>query len=109
MGRYGARCVEAVSGATVELSPTSSQTSVNNRMTPTPLKLNNIGMLLRQLQHNDEVSRFIFIQIILMALTLLCIKNLFFFFFFHRLIESTTLLFQRRRTKCGRGRSCGTW
>ncbi|KAM3724644.1 Disintegrin and metalloproteinase domain-containing protein [Dirofilaria immitis] len=56
MGRYGTRYVEAVSGASVELSPTSSQTSVNNRMTPTPLKLNNIGMLLRQLQHNDEVS-----------------------------------------------------
>uniref|UniRef100_A0AAF5PS84 Uncharacterized protein n=7 Tax=Wuchereria bancrofti TaxID=6293 RepID=A0AAF5PS84_WUCBA len=56
IGRYGARYVEGVSGASVELSPTSSQTSVNNRMAPAPLKLNNIGMLLRQLQHNDEIS-----------------------------------------------------
>uniref|UniRef100_A0A915PXI3 EGF-like domain-containing protein n=1 Tax=Setaria digitata TaxID=48799 RepID=A0A915PXI3_9BILA len=56
VSRYGARYVEGVSGASVELSPTSSQASVNNRMTPTPLKLNNIGMLLRQLQYNDEVS-----------------------------------------------------
>lgn len=40
-----------------DLSPTSSHTSV---MTPTPLKLNNIGMLLRQLQYNDEVARFDF-------------------------------------------------
>ncbi|VDN03744.1 unnamed protein product [Thelazia callipaeda] len=55
MSHYGTRYVETLSGVTVELSPTSSQNSVNNRMTPTPLKLNNIGMLLKQLQYNDEV------------------------------------------------------
>lgn len=55
MGRCSTRYVDALSSASVDLSPCSSQTSVN-RITSAPLKLNNIGMLLRQLQYNDEVT-----------------------------------------------------
>lgn len=55
-GRYSARYAEHLSAATGDLSPTSTQASVSGT-TPTPLKLNNIGMLLRQLQYSDDITR----------------------------------------------------
>lgn len=45
----------------LDLSP-SSQASTN-RLAPTPLKLNNIGMLLRQLKYTDENTRFLFFTV----------------------------------------------
>lgn len=55
MNPYSARYMDAFSATRVDLSPTMSQNSVT-RISATPLKLNNIGMLLRQLQYNDEIT-----------------------------------------------------
>lgn len=42
----------------VDISPTLSDGSVT-RLAPTPLKLNNIGMLLKQLRYNDTMARYL--------------------------------------------------
>lgn len=53
LGHYTSRYMETFVGA--DLSPTLSQSSLS-RIAPTPLKLNNIGMLLKQLQYNDDIT-----------------------------------------------------
>uniref|UniRef100_A0A0M3K8X1 ADM-1 preproprotein (inferred by orthology to a C. elegans protein) n=1 Tax=Anisakis simplex TaxID=6269 RepID=A0A0M3K8X1_ANISI len=53
LNHYSSRYMDTFVGA--DLSPTLSQTSLN-RLAATPLKLNNIGMLLKQLQYNDDIT-----------------------------------------------------
>ncbi|VDM41472.1 unnamed protein product, partial [Toxocara canis] len=53
LGHYTSRYMETFVGA--DLSPTLSHSSIS-RIAPTPLKLNNIGMLLKQLQYNDDIT-----------------------------------------------------
>ncbi|VDD86782.1 unnamed protein product [Enterobius vermicularis] len=52
---YAPHYVETLSMTRVDISPTLSDGSVT-RLAPTPLKLNNIGMLLKQLRYNDTMA-----------------------------------------------------
>uniref|UniRef100_A0A158R5T3 Disintegrin domain-containing protein n=1 Tax=Syphacia muris TaxID=451379 RepID=A0A158R5T3_9BILA len=52
---YPARYIDNFSMTRVDLSPTLSDASAA-RMTPTPLRLNNIGRLLKQLRYNDDMT-----------------------------------------------------
>ncbi|MFH4973934.1 hypothetical protein AB6A40_000643 [Gnathostoma spinigerum] len=52
---YSSRYMESFDPDRVDISPSLSQASLG-RMGATPLKLNNIGMLLRQLHYNDDVN-----------------------------------------------------